>query len=60
MLYLTALLSCLVFYWAYQEWLGWVILQGVLWLPVLSLGVSSCPGPFPQGRRLCLWVLTEK
>ena len=40
MLYLTALLSCLVFYWAYQEWLGWIILQGVLWLPVLSLGVS--------------------
>lgn len=38
--YLSALLGCLVFYIAYQEWLSWILLMGMLSLPPLSLLVS--------------------
>ena len=39
-LYLTAVLGCLVFYLAYQQWLSWILLMGVLFVPALSLAVS--------------------
>lgn len=48
-LYLIVLFSSVVFYWAYQEWLGWLLLIAVLCLPVLSL-VLSLPALF--GMRL--------
>ena len=39
-LYLTALFGCLVFYLAYQQWFSWLLLMGVLFLPVASLLLS--------------------
>lgn len=39
-LYLVGLVGSLVFYWAYREWLSWVILMSVVWVPWLSLLVS--------------------
>ena len=39
-IYLAALLGCLVFHVAYQGWLAWVLLLGLLGLPLLSLLVS--------------------
>lgn len=39
-LYLTALIAALVFYWAYREWLSWVILVLTVLLPWLSLALS--------------------
>ena len=39
-LYLAVLAGCLIFYVFYREWLAWVLLLGVLWLPVLSVAVS--------------------
>lgn len=39
-LYLVGLAGCTVFYCCYQQWLGWVLLVGVLALPLLSLVVS--------------------
>ena len=39
-LYLTALLGCLIFYIAYQQWVSWILLLFVLLLPPLSLVVS--------------------
>ncbi len=38
--YLAALSGCLVFYAAYQEWLGWLLLVGMLALPWVSLVLS--------------------
>lgn len=38
--YLCVVLACTVFYLAYQEWLSWLALVGVLGLPWLSLLVS--------------------
>ena len=35
--YLMALLGCLVFYLAYQQWVSWLLLMGVLFLPIVSL-----------------------
>lgn len=43
LIYLAALLSCLIFYYFYQEWFSWFALMALLWLPVLSL-VLSLPG----------------
>jgi len=40
LLYLAALVGCTVFLIAYQEWLAWVVLVGVICLPVLGLAVS--------------------
>ncbi len=70
MVYLTALLSCLVFYWAYQEWVSWIALQAVLWLPLLSLAVSlpamlcfraavSGPGALPAQVPGEAWLLGQ-
>lgn len=39
-LYLAVVAGCLIFYCLYQEWLAWVLLLGVLWLPVLSAIIS--------------------
>lgn len=39
-LYLTVLVACGVFYWAYREWLSWFLLMGVVFLPWLSLLLS--------------------
>lgn len=38
--YLCVVLACTVFYLAYQEWLSWLALVGVLGIPWLSLLVS--------------------
>ena len=40
LLYLAALLGCLVFYWSYRQWTAYVILVAVAGLPVLSLVLS--------------------
>ena len=40
LIYLAAVFGCLVFYWAYREWLSWVLLMVTLWLPWVSLLVS--------------------
>lgn len=48
-LYLLVLLVSVIFYWAYQEWLAWVLLVAALCLPVLSL-ILSLPSLF--GLRL--------
>ncbi len=40
MCYLAALSCCAVFYLSYQQWMAWLLLQALLWLPVLSLAVS--------------------
>lgn len=39
-LYLSALIGCLVFYIAYQQWVAWIVLLSVLALPLLSLLLS--------------------
>lgn len=38
--YLSALLGCVVFHLAYQQWISWIILRVVLTLPVFSLVIS--------------------
>ena len=40
MIYLTALIGCVVFYWAYREWLSWLLLMALIFLPWLSLLLS--------------------
>lgn len=42
LLYLATLLGCIVFYWAYQQWLAWILLVFVLTLPLFSL-LASLP-----------------
>lgn len=39
-LYLAVVALCLIFYAAYREWLAWLLLLAVLWMPVLSVAVS--------------------
>ncbi len=39
-LYLTAVVAGLVFFWAYREWTSWIVLLVILALPWLSLLVS--------------------
>ena len=39
-IYLAAVLGCLVFYIAYQEWMAWILLLAVLGLPWFSLLLS--------------------
>lgn len=38
--YLAVLTGCLVFYLAYRQWMAWVLLTGVAFLPLLSLVLS--------------------
>lgn len=40
LMYLAAVFGCLAFYWAYREWLSWVLLMVAVLLPWLSLLVS--------------------
>lgn len=35
--YLAFLAGALVFYWAYREWLSWLLLMAIVWLPWFSL-----------------------
>ncbi len=60
LLYLAALELCLVLYVAYREWLGWLLLVAVAFLPLLSLLLSlpamltvrctlRCPAEVPMG-----------
>lgn len=59
--YLVALSFSLVFFCFFQEWFSWVLLVGLLWLPVLSL-VLSLPALLttkvtlhcPDQVRLCV------
>ena len=37
MIYLASLIGCLVFYYFYREWLSWLFLMALLFLPWLSL-----------------------
>ena len=37
---MAAVFGCLAFYWAYREWLSWVFLMAVVFLPWLSLLLS--------------------
>ena len=39
-LYLAVMLGLIVFYIAYQQWMAWLLLLAVLWLPAFSLLVS--------------------
>ena len=39
-LYLTALVAGLVFFWAYRQWASWILLMVIAALPLLSLLVS--------------------
>lgn len=41
--YALALGGGLVFYWAYREWLSWLVLMGLILLPWFSLVVSLVP-----------------
>lgn len=38
--YLLGVVSCFVFFLFYKEWFSWLLLMGVLWLPVFSLLIS--------------------
>lgn len=40
LLWLTAFVGSVVFYWAYREWLSWLIVMTVVFLPLLSLLLS--------------------
>lgn len=50
-LYLAVLAGLTVFNWAYQAWFSWLVLQGVLYLPVVSLVMS-----LPAMLLTKLWV----
>ncbi len=57
-LYLAVLLFTTVFYWANQQWLGWLLLLAVLLLPILSL-VLSLPGLFALRVRMTCPTVVE-
>ena len=40
LIYLATLVGCLLFYWAYREWLNWVFLMVTLGFPWVSLALS--------------------
>lgn len=63
LIYLAAAFGCLVFYWAYREWLSWVLLMVTLGLPWVSLVLSlpamllcrvelRCPNAVTAGDRV--------
>ena len=63
LVYLAAAFGCLVFYWAYREWLSWVFLMVTLGLPWFSLVLSlpamllcrvelRCPRTVTAGDRV--------
>ena len=62
-IYLTSLIGCLVFYYFYREWLSWLFLMAILFLPWLSLifslpamitarGKLDFPDTVPVGQKL--------
>ena len=62
LLYLLVVMGCLAFYWAYQQWFAWLVLVGVLCLPVAALILSlpamltlklkvRCPLPVAMGSQ---------
>lgn len=59
-LYAVSLILAFVFYLLYRQWFSWLLLLGLLWLPVLSLAISlpamltvkvrlRCPGKVRTG-----------
>lgn len=58
-LYILVLLSCTIFFWAYQKWLAWLLLLAVLCLPVLSL-ILSLPGMFGLKLQMTCPVIVER
>ena len=50
--YFFAVACCFIFFIFYKEWFSWLLLWGVLWLPVLSL-VLSLPAIFTVRLRIC-------
>lgn len=59
--YLAALIGCMVFFWAYRQWLSWLLLLIVVFLPWFSFLVSlpamlltsvtvHCPEVIPMGE----------
>lgn len=59
--YLAALIGCVVFFWAYRQWLSWLLLMLVVFLPWFSFLVSlpamlkttvtvRCPEVIPMGE----------
>lgn len=59
--YLAALIGCTVFFWAYRQWLSWLLLMIVVFLPWFSFLVSlpamlltsvtvCCPEVIPMGE----------
>ncbi len=60
-LYLTVLLASLVFFWAYREWISWLLLVVLVWLPWLSLLLSLRAMLRLNLRIACPeWVLQEQ
>ncbi len=51
--YLAALVCCQIFFFAYRQWLSWILLLAVAFLPVLSLLVSL-PAMLTARARLSL------
>ena len=62
-IYLASLIGCLVFYYFYREWLSWLFLMAILFLPWLSLifslpamitarGKLDFPDTVPVGQKL--------
>ena len=55
--YAAALLGAVVFYWAYREWLSWLVLMLLVFLPWFSLLLSlpamlfSAPPCLPNAER---------
>lgn len=58
LLYLVALLGCLVFFAAYQGWIAWILLVMVVLLPVFSLAVSLAAMVLPKGQIRCPGAVT--
>lgn len=69
-LYLLVLLASTVFYWANQQWLGWMLFLSVICLPVLSLILSlpalfslklrmNCPLYVHSGTEVCAQVSNQ-
>ncbi len=70
LIYLAAAFGCLVFYWAYREWLSWIFLMVTLGLPLLSLILSlpamllcrvelRCPKAATVGESVAVFCTTS-
>ena len=61
--YLAVWISCLIFYFAYRQWMAWIILMSVSLLPLLSLAlgvgisfVNCCSYPISHSAH-CGFIL---